>query len=186
MAPSFLKKIYLLASSLGIYFISRYVIKTFEELTVASFLFILLFNVPTFIRLFLWISGIDRKISIKVLTVNYLSGFLLYLLCIVGLFITGEKYNVLAGAIPFASYFTIGSIFVLHGINFLLLFPKTKGVLPALILSYTLTFIVQFMCLFLQGPVNMFLTSMFFAVWTIVLSMTGIRNWKSIALGESS
>ena len=137
MAPSFLKKIYLLASRLGFYFISRYVIKTFEELTVASFLFILLFNVPTFIRLFLWISGFDRKISIKVLTVNYLSGFLLYLLCIVGLFITSEKYNVLAGAIPFASYFTIGSIFVLHGINFLLLFPKTKGVLPALILSYT-------------------------------------------------
>ena len=135
MIPACLKKIYLLASSLGIYFISRYVIKTFEELRVASFLFILLFNTPSFVRLFLWISGFDRKISIKVLTVNYLSGFLLYLLCIVGLFITGEKYNVLAGAIPLASYFTIGSIFVLHGINFLLLFPKTIFVVGERIFS---------------------------------------------------
>ena len=182
----YMKNIFLIISCLGIYLISRYTVQELNRIYTLepAGLFILLLNWQTVVRLFLWIS-IDKKFSntvIKILTVNYLLGFFFCLVCTIGIIIHQfalNSYNVIAGSLPLWLFILIGSIFVLHGVNYLLLFPNPWKKVLYLVLSYVSVGVIQIAWIIVFGIFNAFVTSIFLITWTILLSVYGIKEWKN-------
>ena len=182
----YMKNIFLIISCLGIYLISRYTVQELNRIYTLepAGLFILLLNWQTVVRLFLWIS-IDKKFSntvMKILTVNYLLGFFFCLVCTIGIIIHQfalNSYNVIAGSLPLWLFILIGSIFVLHGVNYLLLFPNPWKKVLYLVLSYVSVGVIQIAWIIVFGIFNAFVTSIFLITWTILLSVYGIKEWKN-------
>ena len=181
-----MKNFFLIISCLGIYLISRYTVQELNSIYTLepAGLFILLWNWQTVVRLFLWIS-IDKKFSntvMKILTVNYLLGFFFCLVCTIGIIIHQfalNSYNVIAGSLPLWLFILIGSIFVLHGVNYLLLFPNPWKKVLYLVLSYVSVGVIQIAWIIVFGIFNAFVTSIFLITWTIFLSVYGIKEWKN-------
>ena len=181
-----MKKFFLIISCLGIYLISRYTVQELNRIYTLepAGLFILLLNWQTVVRLFLWIS-IDKKFSntvMKILTVNYLLGFFFCLVCTIGIVIHQfalNSYKVITGGLPLGLFILIGSIFVLHGVNYLLLFPNPWKKVLYLVLSYVSVGVIQIAWIIVFGIFNAFVTSIFLITWTILLSVYGIKEWKN-------
>ena len=181
-----MKNIFLIISCLGIYLISRYTVQELNSIYTLepAGLFILLLNWQTVVRLFLWIS-IDKKFSntvMKILTVNYLLGFFFCLVCTIGIIIHQfalNSYKVITGGLPLGLFILIGSIFVLHGVNYLLLFSKPWKKVLYLVLSYVSVGVIQIAWIIVFGIFNAFVTSIFLITWTILLSVYGIKEWKN-------
>ena len=76
-------------------------------------------------------------------------------------------------------FILIGSIFVLHGVNYLLLFPKPWKKVLYLVLSYVSVGVIQIAWIIVFGIFNAFVTSIFLITWTILLSVYGIKEWKN-------
>ena len=182
----YMKNIFLIISCLGIYLISRYTVQELNSIYTLepAGLFILLLNWQTVVRLFLWIS-IDKKFSntvMKILTVNYLLGFFFCLVCTIGIIIHQfalNSYKVITGGLPLGLFILIGSIFVLHGVNYLLLFPNPWKKVLYLVLSYVSVGVIQIAWIIVFGIFNAFVTSIFLITWTIFLSVYGIKEWKN-------
>lgn len=182
----YMKNIFLIISCLGIYLISRYTVQELNSIYTLepAGLFILLLNWQTVVRLFLWIS-IDKKFSntvMKILTVNYLLGFFFCLVCTIGIIIHQfalNSYKVITGGLPLGLFILIGSIFVLHGVNYLLLFPNPWKKVLYLVLSYVSVGVIQIAWIIVFGIFNAFVTSIFLITWTILLSVYGIKEWKN-------
>ena len=182
----YMKNIFLIISCLGIYLISRYTVQELNSIYTLepAGLFILLLNWQTIVRLFLWIS-IDKKFSntvMKILTVNYLLGFFFCLVCTIGIVIHQfalNSYKVITGGLPLGLFILIGSIFVLHGVNYLLLFPNPWKKVLYLVLSYVSVGVIQIAWIIVFGIFNAFVTSIFLITWTILLSVYGIKEWKN-------
>ena len=182
----YMKNIFLIISCLGIYLISRYTVQELNSIYTLepAGLFILLLNWQTVVRLFLWIS-IDKKFSntvMKILTVNYLLGFFFCLVCTIGIIIHQfalNSYKVITGGLPLGLFILIGSIFVLHGVNYLLLLPNPWKKVLYLVLSYVSVGVIQIAWIIVFGIFNAFVTSIFLITWTILLSVYGIKEWKN-------
>lgn len=179
-----MRNIFLILNSLIIVLLSSWTIQGFQELKPA-FGFMLILNAQTIARAFLFWVQLNRDKSrnlfaIKFLTYNYLLFFFVYLIIIAVIIATSGEYFVFEGMVPFALYISLGGVFVLHGINFLLLFSKVRIIILLFVLSYVYVFIIQVVCTInYMGIFDVLFTSIFFAVWTITLSVIGIMKLRN-------
>ena len=156
------------------FYLSNVVISQFKNIydlkhPFVCMLFLNYQSVTCFFILMLKIN--NENVVINILKINYLIGFILYALCIIFVIIHQfaiNKVNVLMGAIPLGLYITLGSVFLLHGLNYLLYLGKWV-VTIFLLFSYCLFFCVQFaLTLKYHGSINLFITPVFFVIWAIL------------------
>ncbi len=158
-----------------IFYLSNVTIRQFNNIYDLRYPFVcmLFFNYQSIIYFFILILNINNNESIVINTLkfNYLIGFILYALCIILVIIHQfaiNKVNVLMGAIPLGLYITPGSVFLLHGLNYLLYLGKWI-ITIFLLFSYCLFFCVQFvLTLKCLGSINLFVTPVFFVIWAIL------------------
>ena len=158
-----------------ILYLSNIVVRQFNEIYDLKhpFVCILFLNYQSITYFFILILNINKndKVAINILNINYLIGFILYALCIIWVIIDQlaiNQFDVLMGAVPLGLYITLGSVFLLHGLNYLLYLGK-EIVTIFLLFSYCLFFCFQFaLTLNCHGSINLFVTPVFFVIWTIL------------------
>ena len=157
------------------FYLSNNVVRQFNEIYDLKhpFLCMLFLNYQSITYFFILILNINinDNVAINILNINYLIGFILYALCIIFVIIDQlaiNQFNVLMGAVPLGLYITLGSVFLLHGLNYLLYLGK--GIFTIFLLfSYCLLFCIQFaLTLNCHGSINLFVTPVFFVIWTIL------------------
>lgn len=157
------------------FYLSNIVVRQFNEIYDLKhpFLCILFLNYQSITYFFILILNINNNdnIAINILNINYLIGFILDALCIIFVIIDQlviNQFNVLMGAVPLGLYITLGSVFLLHGLNYLL-YLGNRIVTIFLLFSYCLFFCVQFvLTLKCLGFINLFVTPVFFLIWAIL------------------
>ncbi len=172
---SYLITIIIIIISFLAIFLSKYTyVRYFKDLYDIKhpFMYILFLNYPSITYFSIWIFvNNNDNVAIKMLKITYLSGFVLYALCIILVIIDKFpilKVDVLMGIVPLGLYIILGSVFILHGINYLLYLEKWK-ITIILLSSYCLFFCIQhFLLMNFLGFINVFITPVFFVIWAIL------------------
>lgn len=165
-----------------ILYLSKIVVQQFNEIYDLRnhFLCMLFLNYQSITHFFILILNKKDNIAINILNINYLIGFVLDALCIIFVIIDQlaiNKVNVLIGAIPLGLYITLGAVFLLHGLNYLLYLGK--GIIIIILLfSYCLFFCIQLaFTLKYHGSINLFITPIFFVIWAILFVwLSNVKN----------
>jgi len=156
------------------FFVTNWAVRQLNELydLKPSIIYILILNYQSFIYFFVLLLNENKnKVAINILNINYIIGFVLYASCIIVILVHQfyiNEYNSLMGAVPLGLYITLGSVFLLHGLNYLLYLGK--GIITLyLICSYCLFFCIQFaLTLECRGSINFFISPVFFLIWVIL------------------
>jgi len=156
------------------FFVTNWAVRQLNELydLKPSIIYILILNYQSFIYFFVLLLNENKnKVAINILNINYIIGFVLYASCIIVILVHQfyiNEYNSLMGAVPLGLYITLGSVFLLHGLNYLLYLGK--GIITLyFIFSYCLFFCIQFaLTLECRGSINFFISPVFFLIWVIL------------------
>ncbi len=156
------------------FFITNWVVQQISELYDLKhpIIYIFLLNYQSVIYFLVLILNENKnKVVINILNINYIIEFALYASCIIVILVHQfyiNKVDSLMGAVPLGLYISLGSVFLLHGLNYTLYLGK--GIITIILLfSYCLFFCIQFVLILdCHGSINNFITPVFFVIWIIL------------------